>query len=365
MGRWLLLGIGLAAGCGAKASSGGFVPSGDAATGGQGLLPNGSGDAAGASNEDAGSSSSTTGSSNGSSSGASTSSGSSSGESGSTDAGGGGGSSASPTCSTPPSSKYLPAVSGTCPTIATGTITVSGQQVQIWAGSGEPGPLLFYWHGTGGSSSEVTFTFGQAQVDDITAAGGVVASFNGSTSQGTDTGDGVWYTGDFAMADQILACAIEQKRVDPCRVYTSGASAGGLQTTWMAYARSGYIASAASLSGGMTGAGGFNLDPQPQDPTNIVPAMAIHGAEGMDVVVIDFAVASAAWEADVAMRGGFSMDCNTGGGHVSGPPEISPGMWQFFKDHPFKVKPQPYPPIPAVFPSYCKVGPRAADGGAG
>jgi len=256
-------------------------------------------------------------------------------------------------------------VSGTCPTIATGTITLSGQQVQIWAGTGQPGPLVFYWHGTGGSSSEATATFGQTQISAVTAAGGVVASFNGSTSQGTDTGDAVWYTGDFAMADQIVACGIQQKRVDPCRIYTTGASAGGLQTTWMAYARSGYIAAAASLSGGMTGAGGFNLDPAPQDSTNIVPGMAVHGAEGMDVVVIDFAVASAAWEADIAKRGGFSMDCNTGGGHVSGPPQISPGLWQFFEDHPFKIKPEPYKaPLPSVYPSYCVVGPRGADGGA-
>jgi hypothetical protein len=91
--------------------------------------------------------------------------------------------------------------------------------------------------------------------------------------------------------------------------------------------------------------------------------MAIHGAEGVDVVVLDFAVASAAWEADIASKGGFSMDCNTGGGHVSGPPQILPGIWQFFQDHPWKVSPQPYPPIPTVYPSYCVIGPREADGG--
>jgi hypothetical protein len=33
-------------------------------------------------------------------------------------------------------------------------------------------------------------------------------------------------------------------------------------------------------------------------------------------------------------------------------------------DHPFKVSPQPYPPIPAAYPSYCQIGPRAPDGGA-
>ncbi len=93
--------------------------------------------------------------------------------------------------------------------------------------------------------------------------------------------------------------------------------------------------------------------------------MATHGATGVDVVGIDFAVASAAWEADIAKRDGFSMDCNTGGGHVSGPPAISPAIWQFFQDHPFKVSPQPYTTtLPSIYPSYCKVGPRLADGGA-
>jgi hypothetical protein len=131
----------------------------------------------------------------------------------------------------------------------------------------------------------------------------------------------------------------------------------------MAYARASCIAAAASISGGMTGAGGFNLDPPPEDPSNIPAATAIHGAQGVDSRGLDFAVASAAWEADVKMRGGFSLDCNTGRGHVSGPPAIRPGIWQFFQDHPFGARP-PYSPVPSVFPSYCQVGPRLADGGA-
>jgi poly(3-hydroxybutyrate) depolymerase len=250
--------------------------------------------------------------------------------------------------------------------LVTGNITVSGQQVQIWAGTGAtPGPLVFYWHGTGGSAGDASFSFGTAQITAITQQGGVVASFSTSTGQGSTTGNNVWYTGDFAMADQIVACGIQQHRVDPCRIYTTGASAGGLQTTWMSYARSGYIAAAASLSGGMTGAGGFNLDPAPQDATHVTPGMAIHGAQGVDVVGLDFAVASAAWEADIKTRGGFSMDCNTGGGHVSGPPQICPAILQFFLDHPFKIQPEPYKaPLPSVFPSYCAIGPRGADGGA-
>jgi hypothetical protein len=264
----------------------------------------------------------------------------------------------------------LPTVSGTCPTIAknasASTLTFAGEPVEVWTGTGG-GPLVMYWYPTGGSAdSLLSFDeFGQTNIDAVTAAGGIVASFGASNGQGTNTGDDVWYTGDFTTADQVVACAIQQLDIDTTRIFVTGASAGGLQTTWMSYARSGYVAAAVTLSGGLTGENGFYLTPTTlQDPTNVPSVMAVHGAEGVDVVGIDFAIASSAWEEDIKSKGGFSLDCNTQGGHVSGPPQILPGMWQFMVDHPFKVSPQPYPPIPAVYPSYCEIGPREPDGGA-
>jgi predicted esterase len=264
----------------------------------------------------------------------------------------------------------LPSVSGTCPTIAPNTngtqLTFLNEPVAVWTGSGQGGPLVLFWYETGGSANDVTTQFGTQQISAVTSEGGMVASFARSTGTGTNTGDAVWYTDDFNTADEVVACAIQQLHINTRRIFVTGASAGALQTTWMTYARSGYVAAAATLSGGLTGLDGLYEDPttMPQDPSNVPSAMAIHGAEGVDVVIIDFAQASAAWEADIASKHGFSLDCNTGGGHVSGPPQICPAIWQFFVDHPFKVSPQPYPPIPAVFPSYCVVGPRGADGGA-
>ena len=215
-----------------------------------------------------------------------------------------------------------------------------------------------FWFETGGSASDVTRQFGSAQITAVTNAGGVVASFAKSKGTGTNTGDAVWYTDDFLTADQVVACAIDQLHIDTRRIYATGASAGALQAAWMSYSRSGYLAATAPISGGIVAAQTL------QDPSNVPAAMAIHGAPGKDVVILDFAQASAKWEADVKSKGGFSLDCNTGGGHVGGPPQICPGIWQFFQDHPFQVATQPYPPIPSVFPSYCQIGPRAADGGA-
>jgi hypothetical protein len=222
-----------------------------------------------------------------------------------------------------------------------------------------------FWFETGGSANDVTFQFGTAQIQAVNAMGGTVVSFGASNKQGTNTGDLVWYTGDFTTADQVVACGIQNHYVDPKRIYAMGASAGALQTTWMSYARSGYLAAVATISGGLTGSGGFSLDPTstPQDPSNVPAALVNHGAPGLDVVGLDFAVASASWEADIAAKHGFSIDCNTGGGHVSGTPQICPAIWQFFKDHPFKVVDDYATPLPSVFPADCQIGPRAADGG--
>jgi predicted esterase len=263
---------------------------------------------------------------------------------------------------------FLPPVNGTCPTLATGVLSFAGQQVQIWAAtapSSTPGSLVIFWHGTGGNATDALYLFGQQQISAVTGHGGIVASISTSNRQGTDTGNGVWYTGDFDTADQIVACALQQTRIDQRRIYTAGDSAGGLQATWMAYARSGYIAAVATLSGGLAGQNGFYAAPvnSPQDPSNVPSALVTHGAQGSDVVIMDFAVASAAYEANIKSKGGFSIDCNTGGGHVSGPPQICPAMWQFFEDHPYGVKDRYPSGLPSVYPSYCRVGPRLADGG--
>jgi poly(3-hydroxybutyrate) depolymerase len=256
----------------------------------------------------------------------------------------------------------LPTVVGTCPTLANGTVTVtagSGSiQAQIWAAAGAPagGPLVVYWHATGSSpNGEVPIAF---DVNAVTAAGGVIAAFVSSSRTGTttgNTGDNVWFQSDVAFADQVVACAISQLHVDPRRIHVAGYSAGALQTVYMWFARSGYVASVISYSGG-TEIG----DQAPmQDPTNVPPLIAAHGAMGQDMVVVDFAQASAQWEGIAKQAGGFSIDCNDGGNHLSffqtRAPNLRPVSLQFFLDHPFKVSPEPYTMLPSGFPTYCTI----------
>jgi hypothetical protein len=370
-----LVGIGFIAACatgsagteyGPQADDGGASSSAISSTDASGGGSSSGSDRTNASSGGGAESSSGSGSSSGSPGG--TSSGSGSGSSGgNSNSGGTPSDSGSPGSAGSPT--MLPTVMGTCPTITPGmsakTVTFDGEPVELWTGSPSAdtqGPLVMYWFPTTGTSDDVEQFFGPQDIAAVTAKGGMVASFGKTTGTGTDTGDAVWFTGDFAVADQVVACAIQSLHIDTRQIFVTGASAGALQATWMSYVRSGYIAAAVTLSGGLDElSAGASLTPTTlQDPSNVPSIMAVHGAKGSDVVIIDFAVASASWEADIASKKGFSLDCNTGGGHVSGPPQILPGVWQFMEDHPFKVAKQPYPPIPSVYPSYCKIGPVAA-----
>jgi hypothetical protein len=242
----------------------------------------------------------------------------------------------------------LPKPKGTCAPFKTGDMTFAGQRVKIWAGTPAHGPLVIYWYATGSSTAEVTRGLGQAAITEITSQGGVVAAMYKTTAMGTNTGNNVWYTGDFDITDEVLACAIDQQHIDTRHIHALGFSAGGLQSGYMAYARSNYMASVVTYSGG-------SLTGTLKDPSNPPAAMCQHGDPGSDVVILDFATASANMEKDLKSKGGFAIDCNHGGGHMI-PTAAVASSWQFLKDHPYKTKPDPYAGgIPSGFPTYCKI----------
>lgn len=258
----------------------------------------------------------------------------------------------------------IPAKPSQCPSIKTGNVTVLGQSVQLWVGAkqaGKKGPVMFYWHGTGSNSGEATSMLGDAR-QAILNEGGVIASFTTTTKKGTNTGNNVWYTGDFEMADQLLACAIEQQDVDPRRVYTAGCSAGGLQASAMVYQRSSYLAAAAPNSGGIIQGLGFGAMPPLyglENPKRVPAVIPTHGAAGKDVVGIDFSTTTAAFVKDIAAKGGFAVQCDHGGGHCASPPAVKTAQWQFLLAHPFGVAPEPYASgLPGSFPTFCKIIPK-------
>jgi hypothetical protein len=247
----------------------------------------------------------------------------------------------------------IPTVSATCPQLKTGTVQVLGQNVQLWVGAkqaGKKGPLMFYWHGTGGQSTEAVGGLGSA-LTEIQAEGGMVASFSTSTKKGQSTANNVWYTGDFEMTDILVKCAVEQLDIDTRRIYSAGCSAGGLQAGAMVTGRASYLAAVMPNSGGII----TFFAPPSDNPNNVPAVMAAHGGSG-DNVGVNFGDTSADLEAAVVAAGGFAVDCEHSMGHCGSPSAVRAAQWEFLKAHPFGVDPEPYAGgLPSSFPSICKI----------
>ena len=245
----------------------------------------------------------------------------------------------------------VPMVAGDCPAFRNGVITYMGLGgINVAVGGKAPGPtapMLFYWHGTGSTAGEYAL-MASAVASGVTAEGGVVISFDGTTGGDLLSGTAIFGMGDFKLTDQLLACAVRDYNVDPRKVYATGCSAGGLFSGAMGALRSTYMAAVASNSGGW-------VLPQGFQNKHIPALMTVHGAAGVDVVIIDFSDSSKTADSGYKAAGGFVINCNHGGGHCGGA-GFAGDIWKFFKAHPFGVSPEPWAmALPAGFNPQCKI----------
>ena len=263
----------------------------------------------------------------------------------------------------PPVPTQLPSAAGPCPQLSTGIheynpAGVETRSVRVWAGEpaaeGEPGGMLvFYWHGYGSAPDEAPYTLSQPVVDAITGAGGVVVA----PISAPDSGEFPWFVvnasdrqDDMLLADEIVACALETHNIDPRRIHTTGMSAGGIQTSALAMARSRYIASAASFSGGVFAPLEFD------DPDNKFAAMIIHGGDN-DIFggFVNFKNLSTIWFNQLVENGNFTFMCDHGGGH-NVPPNYGADVVNFFFAHAYGTEPSPYAgELPSDLPSDCSL----------
>jgi predicted esterase len=246
-----------------------------------------------------------------------------------------------------------------CPELVDGMVefhpdgVASPRDVRIWldpdTAAEKDGPVVFYWHGTGGEPNEAMNGVGDLGIQEVLDAGGIVVAPT------HDPGAGIfpWFLvlgmqqDDLLVADEVLACAQEQIGVDAARIHSVGFSAGALHTAQMSIRRSNYLASVTLYSGGLIG----GSMPMFADPDNDFPAMIFHGGNS-DVVVIGFKQASADYAAYIGDNGSFSFTCDHGMGHAIPPEQDS--VMQFFADHPWGTAPEPYMnALPNGFPAYC------------
>ncbi len=257
-----------------------------------------------------------------------------------------------------PSPANLPTPTGACPELTSGNVTfypadIDFRAVKLWVGDDpQPGGMLvIYWHAFMSAPDEAVFNLSQAVIEAITAAGGIVAA----PYPASDVGTFPWFAvngsdrrDDMLLADEIVACAIEQLGVDPRRIHVTGMSAGGLQTTAFSMARSRYVASAASFSGGAISEVPF------EDPNNKFAAMIIHGGDN-DIFggTVNFKTLSTLWYNQLIGNGNFAFICDHGGGHTI-PSGYGSSVVNFFFAHPFGTEPSPYAAgLPDSLPADC------------
>lgn len=240
----------------------------------------------------------------------------------------------------------LPSVSGTCPsfetsaTVALSPAGIGTRQARIWVGpeaADMDGPLVFYWHGAGGSPDEAPYVLGDA-LAEITAAGGVVVA----PVHDPDAGSLPWFlsTGsredDLILADEAVACAQAQVGIDDHRIHAVGFSAGALHTTQMTFRRASYLASAVVYSGGLLTA----RAPATDAPDARFAVMMLVGGES-DQVVIRFDNTTANYLTIVERIGHFGFACDHGMGHTV-PTAARASAWQFLSAHPYGAYPAAY-----------------------
>ena len=265
-----------------------------------------------------------------------------------------------------PKPTRLPAVRGRCPELSkSGTYTFGDPRsrtlsVDIYilpdakTRGGPGGPIILYFHAIGSNSKEVVTGFGQTYIDAATMLGGVVASFSAKLCATCGLSEDVqWYPQDDAVSDQVVACAIEQAHIDTRRIHAMGFSAGAMHSLHLALARSDYIASVVSYSGGRLN------EPEPsQDPSNHVPVLLSYGRSGLDFAGVDFSMLSLQWYEEFKAKGWYTMLCDHQGGHVI-PPDLAEKAVFFLADHSYKFTPEPYEGgVPSYFPDYCSNTPR-------
>jgi predicted esterase len=256
-----------------------------------------------------------------------------------------------------PSDAFLPRVTGVCPEFTEGRLTfsprgIAPRDVQIWISTAAQtldGPLLFLWHGTGGSPATALNLLGTQALNDVRARGGIVAAPYNDPA----TGQFPWFVNsssgrddDLLVADEVVACAIQKAGIDRLRIHSMGFSAGALHTTEMSWRRSGYVASVVTLSGG-----GLET-PADQDASNKFAAMIAHGGPSDVAAGFPFQAASERYRDRLRSEGHFTVMCNHNSGHA--PVLPASAAWLFLQAHPFGTRPSPWSAqLPAGLPSYC------------
>ncbi|MFO0681704.1 MAG: hypothetical protein U0234_06625 [Sandaracinus sp.] len=254
----------------------------------------------------------------------------------------------------------FPEAHGTCPDLTTsGTVTfspdgIAPRSARIWVGPAAAtldGPLVFVWHGAGGSPNDASYILGDATTDIVEAGGIVIAPSHDPANTGLPWFlDTTTQEDDLFVADEALACARASIGIDDMHVHSVGFSAGALHTTQMSFRRASYVASVVTYSGGLIS----RTAPDRDAPDARFAAMILFGGPD-DVVIVRFEQTSQQYLAAMQRAGDFGFLCDHGMGHTV-PTAARLSAWRFLQDHPYGMTPHAYEDgLPDGFYSYCSL----------
>jgi predicted esterase len=206
-------------------------------------------------------------------------------------------------------------------------------------------PVIFAWHWLGGTAQQVV---NYMDYEQLVADEGVIVV--APTSDGSPY---EWHVSDqpddnidIVFFDDMVSCLYDQYQIDPNRIHATGMSAGGIWTTYLTIFRSNILASTAPLSGGVYANAYVS-------PERALPVLVVWGGPNDTYGTFNFETASNGLSEGLRADGSFVVECVHDNGH-SLPNQSGSFTWEFFKDHPYGVAPEPYADgLPPAMPNYC------------
>ena len=250
----------------------------------------------------------------------------------------------------------LPTADGACPEFTTGDLDFQPGEtgprrarVYFDPAAGGGGPLVFWFHGTGGSAAD-----SEDALDDleaIVAMGGMLVMPYADPAAGQFP----WHLvlsqneADLHLMDEIVGCAAAGPGIDARHIHAAGFSAGGLHASQAGIRRASYIASTVPISGGI-----YDINTPSDAHDQVISSMIFHGGAGDNAGGLAFSESSEVFRAAVEARGGYALMCNHNNGHhYTSDRHIA---FDFMMAHPFGTDPSPFENegVPSWVPDYCE-----------
>ncbi len=256
-----------------------------------------------------------------------------------------------------PSAPQVPTPDGACPEFTNGVLQFSPAEtgprealVYFDPAAGGGGPVIFWFHGTGGSPDTSMNAISSDDLEAVVALGGmVVMPYNDPA-----TGQFPWFLtsgggdDDLHLMDEIVGCAAAGPGIDERQIHAAGFSAGGLHVAQAAVRRASYLASTVTISGGL-----YDANTPSDAPDQVINAMVFHGGVSDNVQGLSFQDASLLFAQVIEARGGYALVCDHGGGHGLIPERNL--SWDFMQEHPYGTDPSPFESeLPAWVPAFCE-----------